>query len=231
MSIPRILCLAIGALLIPGGAVTAATVTYDTATPNRPVSVVGIDINSILYDVTFTYNNNAATNPLRVGSLPDTDIPLAITGLADLLNTQSVDSYYTVLVLLPNVDLITPPTGSFEYHGFVQTGGVGPGPLEESEGPSLPSTENGEESTRADTGFLQTGGVGSGSLEGWDGSSLASTENGEGSTRTDTGFAQFTPFAQFIPSIVPEPSAIAGCLGLVGMGLIAWRRKSNRKKK
>ena len=191
MSIPRILCLAISAILIPAGAVTAATVTYDGGTPNRPVSVVGIDINSILYDVTFTYNNNAATNPLRVGSLPDTDIPLAVTGLKDLLNTQSVASYYTVLVLLPNVDLITPPAGSFEYHGFVQTGGGGSESLEESDGPSLPSTEN-----------------------------------GEGSTRADTGFAQFTS------SIVPEPSAIAGCLGLVGMGLlIGWRRKSNRKKK
>ena len=187
MSIPRILCLAISAILIPAGAVTAATVTYDGGTPNRPVSVVGIDINSILYDVTFTYNNNAATNPLRVGSLPDTDIPLARTGLLALLNNQSVESNYTELYFQPHVGTWSggTPSDRFETQGTIRYGEAAQ--WTESIVTIFPYTED-----RGDHGA----------------------------------------FAQFTPSIVPEPSAIAGCLGLVGMGLlIEWRRKSNRKKK
>jgi hypothetical protein len=191
MSIPRILCLAIGAILIPAGAVTAATVTYDGGTliePNRPVSVVGIDINSILYDVTFTYNNDASVNPLRVGSLPDTDIPLARTGLAALLNTQSVDSNFTILFFQPNVDTNSFPAFKFESQG------------------SLLDVVSGVHAWYDDTEERVQFGV----------------------QVKQTRIA----FAQFAPSIVPEPSAIAGCLGLVGMGLlIGWRRKSNRKKK
>jgi hypothetical protein len=188
MSIPRILCLAIGAILIPGGAVTAATVTYDGGTPNRPVSVVGIDINSILYDVTFTYNNNAATNPLRVGSLPDTDIPLARTGLLTLLNNQSVESNFSLIFFQPNVDTLSPGVDQFEWHGYIDDTQVGLNDWYQSQ----------------NIWYL-------------DGLDL----NGP-----------HYAFAQFTPSIVPEPSAIAGCLGLVGMGLlIGWRRKSNRKKK
>jgi hypothetical protein len=152
------------------------------------VSVVGIDINSILYDVTFTYNNNGATNPLRVGSLPDTDIPLARAGLLALLNSQSVESYLTILHFQPNADTISPlPTNRFE----------GQGHLEE----------------------LDTG------LGDWTDYSVTKSFSGVGEA------VSYIAFSQFAPSIVPEPSAIAGCLGLVGMGLIGWRRKSNRKKK
>ena len=190
MSIPRILCLAIGAILIPGGAVTAATVTYDGGTPSRPMSVVGIDINSILYDVTFTYNNNGATNPLRVGSLPDADIPLAGTALLDLFNTQSVESKYTEFIFQPNVDIHSPEVGNFEFHWSIYDAYVG--------------------------------------VNDWNEEPYHQWEVNGAWWEAAPGFA----FAQFAPSIVPEPSAIAGCLGLVGMGLlIGWRRKSNRKKK
>jgi len=196
MSIPRILCLAISALLIPGGAVTAATVTYDGGSwgGRRAVSVVGIDINSILYDVTITYNNNAATNPLRVGSLPDADIPLAVTGLADLLNTQSVDSYHSYIFFQPNVDILAPEAHQMDGNWIERHGEI----KDLTEG----------------TGQWET--------------SVAIYKH----NAPNNSFNEYAGFAQFAPSIVPEPSAIAGCLGLVGMGLlIGWRRKSNRKKK
>ena len=190
MSIPRILCLAVSAILIPAGAVTAAIVTYDGGTPSRPMSVVGIDINSILYDVTFTYNHNAGTNPLRVGSLPDADIPLARTGLLSLLGTQSVESYFTQIRFQPNVDTLSPGAGWFESHGLI--------------------------GANASSGAAPTT---------WYDYTDLHTDFGSHNRAVRFGWAQFTP------STVPEPSAIAGCLGLVGMGLIGWRRKSNRKKK
>ena len=187
MSISRTLCLAISAILIPGGAVTAATVTYDGGTTSRPVSVVGIGINSSFYDVTFTYNNNGATNPLRVGILPDTDIALGRAGLLSLLNTQSVESRYSALHFQPNVGYLDVDTGNYEIQGFLSEIAVGSNDWQEFPGAVVATAE------------------------------FAGDQQG---------------FAQFAPSIVPEPSAIAGCLGLVGMGLlIGWRRKSNRKKK
>jgi hypothetical protein len=187
MSISRTLCLAISAILIPGGAVTAATVTYDGGTTSRPLSVVGIGINSSFYDVTFTYNNNGDTNPLRVGSLPDTDIALGRAGLLSLLNTQSVDSNSTFIVFQPNVDTTTIPTGQYQSNGYLAEYTAG--------------------------------------MDTWENSTFITTITGSVSAAASYGFAQFTV------SEVPEPSAIAGCLGLVGMGLIGWRRKSNRKKK
>ena len=187
MSIPRTLCLAISAILIPGGAVTAATVTYDGGTTSRPLSVVGIGINSSFYDVTFTYNNNGATNPLRVGILPDTDIPLARTGLLSLLNTKSVESNTTFLVFQPNLDTLTLAATDFEINGYLAEYAIG--------------------------------------VNDWVDANFVTYLTG--ATASDGGYG----FAQFTVSEVPEPSAIAGCLGLVGMGLIGWRRKSNRKKK
>ncbi|TWU27560.1 PEP-CTERM sorting domain-containing protein [Bythopirellula polymerisocia] len=108
------------AMMITGADASAVLVTYDGGTPSRPVSVSGIAINTQIYDVTFTFNNNGALSPLRVGDLPDADIPAARLALNSLLNTQVVDSSQTVIIFQPNVDSEAPEAGvKFQTNGWL----------------------------------------------------------------------------------------------------------------
>ena len=97
-----------------------ADVTYDGGTPQRPTAFTNVLINGTTYNVSVTYNNNGATNPIRVGALPDADIGFARTALQTDLNDESIDSNVTVLYFQPNVDTAILPPGNFQ-----STGGLG----------------------------------------------------------------------------------------------------------
>lgn len=93
------------------GSVSAAIVQpyadMGDGTP-RPTKILGLTVNSTLYDVTFTYNNNSATNPLRVGALPDADIPAAAAAVRDALNAAPADdAFITLFWYQPNTDTIS----------------------------------------------------------------------------------------------------------------------------
>jgi hypothetical protein len=97
-----------------------ADVIYGPGPTPRPTSFTGITVSGVSYNVSVTYFNNAAANPIRVGDLPDAQIGNATFSLLSLLNTQGVESNFTFLMLQPNVDTLTLAPGQFQYSGFLQ---------------------------------------------------------------------------------------------------------------
>jgi len=88
--------------------VAADTITYaDVGGTSRPVFFDHFTVSpGNYYDVTITYNNNGATNPLRVGDLADADIDDAGTAMAAALNGLNPDDASpTLIYFTPNTDL------------------------------------------------------------------------------------------------------------------------------
>ena len=115
--------LAMCAVLVPATESFAdSVVTYDGGSPNRPVLITNLLVNGVLYDVSITYNNNGATNPLRVGEIPDADLDLAIGATRFVLNMQGIVSYRTDIFFQPNVDtLVTEPLTQMQTSGSTFT--------------------------------------------------------------------------------------------------------------
>lgn len=102
--------LAIGTPLAHGDLVITYADTGDGTA--RPTFFDNLNVGGQLYDVTVTYNNNAAINPLPVGpDLMDSMIVSAAVSMRNALNSRTPnDAFITQIDLIPNVDPICTPT-------------------------------------------------------------------------------------------------------------------------
>lgn len=86
----------------------------------RPILFENLVVGAVSYDVIVTYNNNAASNPKRVGDLPDAMILAAATEMAKVLNALPVDdAFVTSIVMQPNIDTQTLGAGQFQFNNSV----------------------------------------------------------------------------------------------------------------
>jgi hypothetical protein len=100
-----------------------ADLVYDAGAPQRPIGFSNLVVNGITYNATVTYNNNGATNPLRVGDLPDSDIGDAMTSMLADLNDEGIQSFQSFIFLQPNVDTLTTSSNRFQSNGLIGDNG------------------------------------------------------------------------------------------------------------
>lgn len=125
-------------------------VLYDSGSPQRPTGFSNISVNGTAYDVTVTYNNNGASNPLRVGDLPDIDIAAARVALLAELNASGIDSFITLILFQRNSNL---PNGvNFQNDGVLSDLSVG---SNDWQNVTALSNQLGTAAMRPDTGFAQ----------------------------------------------------------------------------
>lgn len=129
-----------------------ADVIYDLGATQRPIAFTNIAVAGSTYNVSVTYNNNGATNPLRIGDLPDGDIGAAVAVLLADLNDEGIESTPTFLWLQPNVDTLPLSATQFQYSGFLQEPAIG---INDWGGAPATFAEEGVDHQNSFTGFLQ----------------------------------------------------------------------------
>lgn len=95
------------------GAVTFDVTGMDLV--QRPVSVTGLDVNGVNYDVAITYNKSASRfATVLIGDLPDDDAIDAAYELSDAINAAALadntDSFETIIYLLADPQPSTGPS-------------------------------------------------------------------------------------------------------------------------